>query len=105
MRELVENLNAVTGVLASIQDDASAQAALPKLVPLCKRQREIWKVIKGLGNPTPEVEKALAEEYRPRAHAAMQKLEAETQRLPAIGKVLKEARAAAEKDDAPKKPE
>ena len=105
MQELVENLNAVTEVLASIQDDASAQAALPKLVPLCKRQREIWKAIKGLGNPTPEVEKTLAEKHKPRVHAVMQKLEAETQRLPVVGKALKEARAAAEKGDAPKKPE
>jgi len=63
MKQLVATVNEVADTLATIKDQASAEAAKPKLKALGERYRDIDKRGKALKEPTPEEKTALEKEY------------------------------------------
>lgn len=94
MQDTIEIMKDMTEVMESIEDEASAKAAAPKLAKLGERFREIEMRQEAVGKPTPEQEQALKEKYGDELESVMQEFMAETFRLmmnPALAKHLEDA--------------
>ena len=85
MKDTLGMMNDMTSALASIKDEASAKAAIPKLEELAKKGEDIKKRAEELKTKlTKEDEEALKKKYEPQLKEATEKLMKETFRVATV---------------------
>jgi hypothetical protein len=87
MQETLGLMNDMTSTLASIKDEASAKAAIPKLQELANKGEDIKKraeAMKTSNKLTKEDEEALKKKYEPQLKEATEKLMKETFRVATV---------------------
>ena len=93
-KERIDKVQELADVLKTIKDEASFEAAKPKLEKLKKEVDELKKKTDALGKPPPEVVKKLEEKYQKDLEKAQGELLAQMMRIgadPKIAPRLKDA--------------
>ncbi len=73
MKDMLANMNEMTATLESIKDDASADAAIPKLEKQSARMKELTDKAKAM-KLSPEEDKKLQEKYKSQTDEAVKKM-------------------------------
>jgi len=85
MQDMLAMMNDMTATLATIKDEASAKAAIPKLEDLAKKGEELKKRAEELKTKvSKEDEEALKKKYEPQIKEATEKLMKETFRVATV---------------------
>jgi hypothetical protein len=84
LNEFMDAMTEVAEILKTVRDEASAQAALPRLQAQVERIERAVASLKGLGQPTPEEEKRFSKAFHDRSLDVGAKNEAEWKRIEAI---------------------
>jgi hypothetical protein len=74
MDDQIGAMEEVATILEGVKDKDSAKAAKPRLEALAKRQQDIEKRVKELGEPTDEKKEQLMKVYAPRLEAVMSRM-------------------------------
>jgi hypothetical protein len=93
-KDMISMMEEQADILATITDEASFEAAKPKLDALKEKADTLKAATEKLGDPSKDVEEQLKKKYEPRVKEVSQKLMKEMQRLmmsPAIAGKLQEA--------------
>lgn len=73
-KDMFGALDNFADVLATVKDEASAKAAIPKLDGLKPKFKALGKRIKAVGKPSPEQEKILQEKFKKEQEALQTKM-------------------------------
>jgi flagellar biosynthesis/type III secretory pathway protein FliH len=74
MRDMVSLLEEFNAELATVEDEASLEAALPKLKAITARAKDVQQRIEKMEDPSKEKEEALKKKYEERFDAVMKDL-------------------------------
>ena len=91
MDDMIAQMNKVTAVLKTVKDEASAEAAKPKLEAIGKDMKKLKERADKLGDPAKEKEEALKTKYEEKMKEAMTGLMQEMMRIgmnPKLGEKL-----------------
>lgn len=92
--EMIDTMEEMSGILATVTDEASAEAAKPKLEAVSKRMQASKDNMEKIGKPDKAKEEALKEKYEERMKEVMGKMMKESMRVmmnPEFNKVLADA--------------
>ena len=84
MRELIAVGYETADVLATITDEASANAAKPKLIDLRDRKYGLRREIRELGPPPKDLEERFKDEFNAEDQKIYKRVKAETKRIKSI---------------------
>ena len=94
MEEVIDSMEEMAEILATVTDKASAEVAKPKLEAINKRMEATKKHMDEIGKPDEAKEKAINEKYEERMKELAGKMQKEMMRVitnPEFGKIISEA--------------
>jgi hypothetical protein len=80
-KDMVDTMNKVGDVLATVKDQATADKAQPEAKKLGAQMKELKAKAEKLGKPTPEQEKVLKDKFQKEMEAATKKMIEQATRL------------------------
>jgi hypothetical protein len=94
LKDSIAKLKEVATILEGVTDEASAQAAKPKLQAISTQLKELKTKMDQLPKPSADEEKRLKEKYEPQMKEMMPKLMAQMMRVamdPKLGPIIKDS--------------
>jgi hypothetical protein len=93
-QDMIGMMNEQADVLAAVKDEASANAAKPKLEALAEKAKAMKQAADKLGEPVKEVEEQLRKKFEPEMQKVAQRVMSEMMRImsqPALKQALQDS--------------